>query len=306
MPPAQVTATPTIISPVPKSAPQTPPAGGAEVSPKIQGTPYTVDLLFAVISICVAIGLSMSGFGANIVWACIFWAIALSFFLHFIWAYSRNSGKFKKLKWAVILGLPILILVIAWRPVANQYRRQHSIAPTVDLLPKFEVRINDFTNQIVNASIFPIQKGEGIVFYVLNVGSNSANHLTVQFYAPLNSSNITTSIDWSAQPLQRGFNWHVTEPQTHLLTIKTPGALVGSGMEVWGTGPLFISTNITIPIFDRKTLENLDFVISDTNLSSNFIIPFGLLPVEVIISSDEVRRTDKRVFFFNITNNYAP
>lgn len=274
-----------------------------EISDTKSRLPYSIDLLFAIVSAVFAYGWSVSGFAPNIVLACACWIIALAALLDFFRRWSRDSGKCRRVKWLVFFGTPILIMVIVWKPVVNQYHLQHLVFSPIDRSPRFEMHINNNPNPIVNGSVTPTKKGEGIIFYILNVGSNSANHLTVELYAPLNSSNITyTEADWAwrSQPLQRGFDWHVDTPQTHLLTMKTPNALVGSGMEVWGTSPLFISTNITIPIFDRKTLENLDFVFTDTNLPSNFTIPFGLLPVEVIILSDEVKRTDKRVFFIKI------
>jgi hypothetical protein len=266
---------------------------------------YSWEFLLGIISFGIPFGWSVSGFPPCIELACASWGVTLIIILHYFWVWARNRRWWKLFTWLIIIGVPVLISIFSWKPIAAQYCKQHSFAPVVDPSPKFEVRINDFTNQIVNGSVFPIQKGEGIVFFVVNYGSNSAKNLTVDFFAPLNSSNVASS-GWELQPpMREGAGWKEVKNQTHWLTKKYPGDLQGHLQAAWGTAPLVISTNTHIPIFDRKAIEHLDFVIKETNCSEDFLIPHSHLPVELIVSADD-NVFEKRVFFFNLTNDYTP
>jgi hypothetical protein len=90
------------------------------------GVPYKLDFLVAIVSFGIPFGWSMIGFPPNVILGCCCWAVSLFAVLHYFWAFSRNTGRFKRLKWILIIGLPALILVIVWKPVVSQYHIQHS------------------------------------------------------------------------------------------------------------------------------------------------------------------------------------
>lgn len=117
---------------IPKKTDAPRPDGAQEQSvPKLEngGVPYKLDFLVALISLLFPFGWSVSGFPPSIILACFCWATTLFTFLHFFWNWSRNTGRARILRWLVVLGLPVFILVIAWRPVVNQYHIQHPVVP---------------------------------------------------------------------------------------------------------------------------------------------------------------------------------
>src|SRR5665213_47558 len=103
-------------------------AAGRRISQSLEqkDTPYRIDFLVALISLLFPLGYSVSGFDSNIVLACTCWTITLCAFLHYIWAWSAKSGKYTRLTLCIIIGLPLFVLAIAWKPVKERYRIQHS------------------------------------------------------------------------------------------------------------------------------------------------------------------------------------
>ncbi len=93
------------------------------------GKPYTIDLLFAIISAGFPFGWSMIGFPPNIIWGCCCWVLTLAAVLDFFMRWSHNTKKFKRTRWIVIIIVPVLVAAFSWRPIANQYRIQHPTAP---------------------------------------------------------------------------------------------------------------------------------------------------------------------------------
>jgi hypothetical protein len=98
------------------------------------GFPYKLDFLIALISLLFPFGWSVSGFPPSIILACICWVITLLTFSHFFWNWSCNKGESRITRWGVILGVPVVILIIAWKPVADQYRLQHPNVPLVQVV----------------------------------------------------------------------------------------------------------------------------------------------------------------------------
>src|SRR3984957_17232957 len=93
--------------------------------PKGEGFPNKINFLIACVSLLFPFGWSVSGFPPNILLACGCWAATLGAILHFFWKWSGSTERFGKLKWVVVIGLPVAILAFARKPVAHQYHEQH-------------------------------------------------------------------------------------------------------------------------------------------------------------------------------------
>ncbi len=220
-----------------------------------------------------------------------------------VWTFAFHAVPHRSKTFRYVGALIHLVFIgwIGYYGTRTQYRRQHSLIP--DLAPRFEVRLNDSTNLIDNGVVIPVRNGAAITFWVYNFGPNSANNLTVEFLAPVRSSNVVSS-GWETQPPpQRGTDFRSITNETHWLTRKENGELQGKRLAGWGTAPLIISTNVHNPVFDRMALEDFDFVFVGTNLPSNFLVHY--LPVELIVSSDG-NGFMKRVFFLDLNNDSAP
>jgi hypothetical protein len=257
--------------------------------------PYKLDFLIALISFLFPFGWSVSGFPPSIILACACWAITLLALLHFFWAWSKNARKSKIMRWSVSFVVPTLIVACAWRPVAEQYRIQHATLETV--APKLEVRVNNYINRITNGSVFAVRKGEGLSFSVFNLGVGPADNAAVDLYAPLDPSEVKY-YGWELQaPMIEKSTMRYMTNRTHWRIKDASGGLPAGGEVAWMTNPLFISTNVPKRLFDKATLEGMDFTFPGTNYAFGFVT--SLLPLELVVTSD-ANGFAKWVFFLDI------
>lgn len=249
--------------------------------------PYTVDLIFAVVSAGFPFGYEMIGFPPNIFLGCACWAITLLAILDCFRRWSFNAGRFKKTRWLIISAIPILALTLAWHPVLNEYRLQH--APPKQ--PEFELYLNH--KLVSNASIIGLKTSRKVFFQVRNIGDENASGLIINFSSPLDATNLIMDPRWL----------HVSEGQT----VSNGEIHVLRGFNMWRlscsdtilTNEIFSLTAFSItptsphPSFTVGQLKDFGFMgIGMTDFPSSTPIPF--LPATVSIYSPE--STSPRVY----------
>jgi predicted subunit of tRNA(5-methylaminomethyl-2-thiouridylate) methyltransferase len=143
---------------------------------KYRWLPYTIDLLFAFCAAGFTFGWSVSGFAPNIILACTCWTVTLLAVLDLLRRYCNHFGK-KKTKWSILTVLPVVVVWMAWKPVVNQYRVQHSPPPTNETEQKIlrilegkpkedqvrDTEINAFINAGLSDSVSPAERSLAIL-----------------------------------------------------------------------------------------------------------------------------------------------
>lgn len=84
-----------------------------------------LDLYVALVCFLFPLGWSMSGFPPNIIAACICWAVSLALLLHAFWIYEKAAGLSTITKVILTMLVAVILLLLVWSPVSNEYRREH-------------------------------------------------------------------------------------------------------------------------------------------------------------------------------------
>ena len=86
-----------------------------------------LDLYIAAATFLFPFGWSVSSFKPNIVLACFCWAGTLALLVHAFWIYEGAARLSTTTKVCTSVVVTVAAVVIAWDPVAEEYRREHFI-----------------------------------------------------------------------------------------------------------------------------------------------------------------------------------
>lgn len=86
-----------------------------------------LDLYLAAVTFLFPMGWSLSGFPPNIILACICWAITWVLLIHAFWIFEKTANLHAWIKSMIVVFASIVLILLAWRPVAEEYRREHFI-----------------------------------------------------------------------------------------------------------------------------------------------------------------------------------
>jgi hypothetical protein len=72
--------------------------------------------------------LSLFGVTVNLWLGCILWAVVTGLFVDFVWRSDRTANKSKLTRALLTGGVVIIMALLAWKPVTDQYEREHTKA----------------------------------------------------------------------------------------------------------------------------------------------------------------------------------